>query len=317
MVVGLGAGEALPVTKGEGEEVIGGTINQQGLIHVRATRVGADTALARIVALVQEAQTSKAPIQALADRISGVFVPVVLGMALLTFATWYGLCLAGVVPDSWIEEGMDSFLFSFLFAVSVVVIACPCSLGLATPTAVMVGTGVAARLGILIKGGAALETAHKVSAIIFDKTGTLTNGKPVVTDVLRVDAACAHLDIDERAFFTLVGAAESASEHPLGKAIHAHALLHGALHGDASGQPLPQPRDFQAIPGRGLSCHVGEFGVFIGNRLLMRDHAFSVPDHVESFMASLEEEGKTCMLVAFVRDSNGMSASLLCSGRTS
>jgi Cu+-exporting ATPase len=238
--------------------------------------------------------------KALADRISGVFVPVVLTLALLTFGVWYTLCLAGVVPEAWMEEGADAFLFSFLFAISVVVIACPCSLGLATPTAVMVGTGVAAQLGILIKGGAALEIAHKVSAIIFDKTGTLTHGKPVVTDLLRVEGT--HLDVDERTFFTLVGAAESASEHPLGHAIRAHALQ--ALGMSAT---LPQPRDFQAIPGRGLSCHVNDYGVLIGNRLLMGDHAVSIPEHVERFMTGLEEQGKTCMLVALLRSANGAS----------
>jgi Cu+-exporting ATPase len=330
-------GEALPVAKGEGEEVIGGTINQQGLIHVRATRVGAETALARIVELVQEAQTSKAPIQALADRISGVFVPVVLGLAVATFGAWYGACLGGLVPEEWLGEGVDSFLFAFLFAVSVVVIACPCSLGLATPTAVMVGTGVAAQLGILIKGGPALETAHKVSAVIFDKTGTLTHGKPALTDLLLL-LTPRGLGLDRRAFLTLLAAAESASEHPLGKAVHAHALraldnddddveeeeaeennhgrhiIFGVDDNDNDNDKekekkrritLPQPRDFQAIPGRGLSCQVGEFQVFIGNRLLMQDQAFSVPDRAESFMSALEAEGKTCMLVAFLRHSNG------------
>jgi cation transport ATPase len=178
-------GEPMPVRKGPGSEVVGATVNTAGgLLYVRVARVGGDSVLSQIVRLVEDAQMSKAPIQAFADRISGVFAPVVLCLALLTFSVWLTLSATGAIPASWIPNGQSPFLFSLLFAIAVIVIACPCALGLATPTAVMVGTGVGARNGVLIKGGSALETAHRVNALIFDKTGTLTEGKPSLTEIV-------------------------------------------------------------------------------------------------------------------------------------
>ena len=158
-------------------------MNQNGLVHVEVLRTGADSMLSQIIRLVQDAQNNKAPMQELADSISAVFVPIVVGIALFSFGVWLTLTYSGTVPPEWIPEGQDNFVFSLLFMVSVLVIACPCALGLATPTAVMVGTGVGAKNGILIKGGSALEQARNVTAIIFDKTGTLTVGKPTVTDI--------------------------------------------------------------------------------------------------------------------------------------
>ncbi|CAN0043760.1 unnamed protein product, partial [Phaeothamnion confervicola] len=178
-------GEPLPVLRRPGDELYGGTVNQAGMLLMRATRVGDDTLLAQIARLVEEAQLTKAPIQAYADRIAGVFVPAVMAVALVTFVAWYVAAATGSVPASWMERGDGStqpFLFALLFAISVTVVACPCALGLATPTAVMVGTGVGAANGVLIKGGPVLETAQRVSAVIFDKTGTLTTGKAVLTD---------------------------------------------------------------------------------------------------------------------------------------
>ena len=255
-------GEAVPVAKSVGDEVIGGTINKEGTIHMKATRVGAETALACIVNLVEEAQNEKAPIQAIADMISRIFVPVILCLSGLTFALWLILTLAGVVPSDWVPGGSNAFFFACLFGIPVIVIACPCSLALATPTAVMVGTGVGARNGILIKGGVALELAHKVSAVLFDKTGTLTSGRPSVTD-FRLFAET----VDEDEFFRLIGSAESGSEHPLGKAIHDFTKERLSEGAEEDAIRLETPHDFVAAPGKGMSCSVGERRVLIGNRL--------------------------------------------------
>ncbi len=179
-------GESMPVTKRVGSKVIGGTINERGSIHIKATKVGNDTTLNQIVKLVEEAQSSKAPIQALADKISGVFVPTVIALSLLTFVVWMIVVNTGLMSPQYMPSN-SRFVFSLLFAIAVLVIACPCALGLATPTAVMVGTGLAAQHAILIKTADVLERAPKINAIIFDKTGTLTHGKPVLTDHFVVD----------------------------------------------------------------------------------------------------------------------------------
>jgi Cu+-exporting ATPase len=179
-------GEAIPIAKTVGDAVFGGTVNETGVLHVRATRVGRDTALAQIVTLVEEAQTSKAPIQQYADKIAGIFAPIVIGLSVTTFFVWLAVTESGafVVPA---EQATDPAVFSLLFSIAVMVVACPCALGLATPTAVMVGTGVGAQLGVLIKGGAALELAQGIEVVVFDKTGTLTEGKPTVSDYLVFD----------------------------------------------------------------------------------------------------------------------------------
>eukprot|EP01043_Picozoa_sp_COSAG02_P015374 COSAG02_NODE_654_length_18824_cov_222.971001_4_plen_1049_part_00 len=228
-------GEWEPVPKKEGDLVVGGSINGSGVLRVRATRVGADTTLAQIVKLVEDAQTSKAPVQEFADRVSAVFVPFVVSCAVLVFLGWYGSASAGWTPQSWMPQGQ--LFFSLMFGVSVVVIACPCALGLATPTAVMVGTGVGASMGILIKGGKALEVGHKVSAVCFDKTGTLTVGKPVCLHVSAISTAglaglpSAGGDRAQRELLQILAAAEKDSEHPIAKSLvqYAEAQLGGEI----------------------------------------------------------------------------------------
>lgn len=224
-------GESVPVDKIPGDSVIGGTINQHGALTIIATKVGADSMLQQIVKLIEDAQSSKAPIQAYADKISAYFVPVVVAIAILSFIVWLVLVYT-VLPDDYRPHGVGRFEFSLLFFVTTMVIACPCALGLATPTAVMVGTGLGAKNSVLIKGGAVLEKCHGVKAIIFDKTGTLTLGRPVVTDIIPLrssdHAAPAEGDnaaakAGEIALLQVVGRAESGSEHPIAQAICDHA----------------------------------------------------------------------------------------------
>ncbi len=277
-------GESMPVNKKVGDEVIGATVNQQGVIYVKATRVGNETALAQIVKLVQDAQTSKAPIQNLADKISGVFVPIVISIAVLDFIVWYLLITYGIVPASWLPPGTSPFLFSFILAVSVLVIACPCALGLATPTAVMVGTGIGAENHILIKGGEPLETAHNISAIILDKTGTITHGKPEVTDVISLNG------VEEKDLVFLASSAESGSEHPLGRTI--------ANYGKAILGNLENPEKFEAIVGKGIIATVSNQRVLIGSRTLLEENGIKVDNDVEDQLQKLEMQGKTAMLVA-------------------
>ena len=215
-------GESIPVCKGVGDSIMGGTINKSAIILMKVMSVGADTTLARIIKMVEDAQSNKAPVQAYADKISSVFVPTVMGIALVTFIAWYSLFSFGVFPSSWIPERKSAILFSAEFAISVLVIACPCSLGLATPTAVMVGTGLAAKYGILVKGGgAALELSHKIKAIAFDKTGTLTYGKPTVSDfhLTNVPKKLKSVIKTPEDFWSLVWRLESSSDHPLAVAV--------------------------------------------------------------------------------------------------
>ncbi len=276
-------GESMPLNKTVGDEVIGATVNQQGVLHVKATKVGGETALAQIVKLVQDAQTSKAPIQDLADKISSVFVPVVVFIAIADFIIWYTLISLGVVPQSWLLEGTGPFLFSFILAVTVLVIACPCALGLATPTAVMVGTGIGAENNILIKGGEPLETAHNISAIILDKTGTITHGKPEMTNIIPVEG------VDKNDLIFYAASAESGSEHPLGKTI--------ANYGKEHLKMIDTPTEFEAITGKGIRAVVSDKQVFIGTRDLMSEKGINVPSDLEKKMVELEEDGKTAMLV--------------------
>lgn len=277
-------GESLPINKKVGDPVIGATVNQQGVLHIRATKVGNETALAQIIKLVQDAQTSKAPIQGLADKISSVFVPVVVAIAVLDFIFWYSLSSMGVIPASWLPPGTTPLVFSFILAVSVLVIACPCALGLATPTAVMVGTGLGAENGILIKGGEPLEKAHEIQAIILDKTGTITYGKPALTDLIPVGGT------EENDLLFYAGAAESGSEHPLGKSIVEAAR---EKLGD-----LPTPDDFQSITGKGIQAKVNDRTVLVGSRSLMKANGMEVDEDIEQKMRNLEDQGKTAMLVS-------------------
>jgi Cu+-exporting ATPase len=262
-------GESIPVEKKSGDTVIGASINKNGSLRYRATRVGKDTALARIIRLVEDAQGSKAPIARLADIISGYFVPVVIALALLGAGAWY---LSG-----------ESFSFSITILISVLVIACPCALGLATPTAIMVGTGKGAQYGVLIKSGAALETAHKISVVVLDKTGTITEGKPAVTDILPESG------FDGTALLQIAASGEKGSEHPLGEAIVRSA--------EERGLELFPVEQFQAIPGRGIRALIQGRAILLGNQKLMTEEKIPL-GAAEAAVQRLAEEGKTPMYAA-------------------
>jgi Cu+-exporting ATPase len=262
-------GESIPVEKKAGDVVIGATINKNGVLRVRATKVGKDSALAQIIKVVEDAQGSKAPIQRVADNISGIFVPIVVGIAVVSFVVWY----FGVHPGNF-PQALE-------VAIAVLVIACPCALGLATPTSIMAGSGRAAELGILFKGGEHLEQTHKIDTIVLDKTGTVTNGKPELTDVIT--------EGDEDSFLRLVGGAERNSEHPLAEAIVA-GIEKRAI-------DLPSTQSFEALPGFGIKAVVEGKQLLIGTRRLMEQFHVDVGQADET-MAHLEESGKTAMLVA-------------------
>lgn len=272
-------GESLPVEKRIGDSVIGATINKNGMLRIKATKVGKETALAQIIKVVEEAQGSKAPIQRVADIISGIFVPIVVGIAVVAFLVWYFF----VTPGDF-SEALEK-------AIAILVIACPCALGLATPTSIMAGSGRAAELGILFKGGEHLEQTHKIDTIILDKTGTVTKGKPELTDVLAEE--------NETEFLRLVGAAEKNSEHPL-----AEAIVVGIQEKNIE---LPGTESFEAIPGFGIKAVVEGKQLLIGTRRLMEKYEIDAKHAYES-MARLEEVGKTAMLVAIDNRYAGMVA---------
>ncbi len=273
-------GESIPVDKKAGDEVIGATINKHGSFKFEATKVGKDTALAQIIKVVEDAQGSKAPIQKMADIISGYFVPVVVAIAVVTFLIWYFVVTPGNLPVA---------LINFT---AVLVIACPCALGLATPTSIMVGTGRGAETGILFKGGEHLEKAHKLNAIVLDKTGTITKGQPEVTDVVSLD------DTREEDLLIIAGAVEKNSEHPLGQAIVKKA---------EEKQRLPQTDSFNAIPGHGIEAHIDGKRVLVGNTKLMIERDVNVSNFEEQ-KAKLENEGKTAMLMAINGRPSGLIA---------
>lgn len=264
-------GESIPIDKTVGDTVIGSTINKNGFLKIKATKVGKDTALAQIIKVVEEAQGSKAPIQRLADVISGIFVPIVVGIAMITFLVWY----FGVNPGDF-ADALEKFI-------AVLVIACPCALGLATPTSIMAGSGRAAEFGILFKGGEHLETTHRLDTIILDKTGTVTNGKPSLTDVILAEG------VNENELLTLVGTAEKNSEHPL-----AEAIVEGIKE---KGINLGSSDSFEAIPGFGIQSTVNGKQLLIGTRRLMAKYSVNV-QAVLANMENLEKQGKTAMLVA-------------------
>ncbi|MBI4240731.1 MAG: heavy metal translocating P-type ATPase [Candidatus Rokubacteria bacterium] len=264
-------GESLPVEKRLGVRVIGGSVNRTGSFTFRATRVGKDTVLAQIIRLVEEAQGSKAPIQRLADQVSAVFVPIVLVIAALTFGVW------------WAWGPHPAFLFALTNAVAVLVIACPCAMGLATPTAIMVGTGKGAELGVLIKSAEALELLHKVTTVVLDKTGTLTVGRPVVTDLVAVNG------MEEDAVLALAAAAEQGSEHPLGEAIVTRAKERGVA--------LPPVSHFSAVPGHGIEARVEGQQLLLGNARLLAQHGIEFTG-LESKARRFADEGKTAVYVA-------------------
>lgn len=270
-------GESLPIDKAIGDQVIGGTLNQTGMIQFSATKVGGDTTLAKIIQMVEDAQSTKAPIAKLADEISAYFVPAVLAISFVSFIIWTLL-------------GYD-FEFAFRIAVSILVISCPCALGLATPTAIMVGTGKGAQQGTLIKSGEALELMYKVTTVVFDKTGTLTNGKVKVTDLISLDQS--------KDLLRLAGAVEQASEHPLSMAVKEYALEQGAR--------LPEVLDFKAVIGHGVVGKVEGRQVLVGNERLMKLYKIDVDtsiDHIHKFA----KEGKTAVFVAYDKQVQGVIA---------
>jgi len=288
-------GESIPVEKGMGDPLIGATINQHGLLHLRATNVGADTVLASIIRLVEEAQGSKAPIQRLADTISGVFVPVVLVIAALTFIGWAVVgTVTGTATAAGMVSGSQPWIVAVVAAVAVLVVACPCALGLATPTAIMVGTGKGAEQGILIRGGESLERIQAVRAVLLDKTGTITKGKPELTDVITVPGH----QRDE--VLRLVAEAEQGSEHPL-----AAAMVEGAK---ARGLRLDHsPQGFTALAGRGLEATMEGQSVLVGTRRLLSERSIAFEALVAQ-LEVLEQQGKTAMLVAIDGEAVGMVA---------
>ncbi|GGK08544.1 copper-exporting P-type ATPase A [Lentibacillus kapialis] len=269
-------GESIPVEKDVQSSVIGSTINKNGTVEMEATKVGKDTALASIVKVVEDAQSSKAPIQRLADVISGYFVPIVVGIALLTFIIWIVFVQPGAFEPALVAS------------IAVLVIACPCALGLATPTSIMVGTGKSAETGILFKGGEHLERTHQLDAVILDKTGTITKGKPEVTDFTG--------DTDT---LKLLASAEKGSEHPLAEAIVAYAT--------EQDMTVPAADSFEAIPGRGIKAVVAGEQILVGTRKLMAEHDVVI-DEADDAMTHYETDGKTAMLIAVNGEFRGIVA---------
>lgn len=262
-------GESIPVEKKAGDHVYAASINKNGMIRFKANRVGGDTALAQIIKLVEEAQGSKAPIAQMADIVSGYFVPIVFVIAVIAFAAWM---ISG-----------ESLIFSLTIFISILVIACPCALGLATPTAIMVGTGKGAEYGILIKGGEALETTHKINTIVFDKTGTITEGKPEVTDIVTVEG------IERTQLLQIAASTEKGSEHPL-----ADAIVRAA---EKENLELFQVKHFEALPGYGIEVEVNQIHVLLGNRKLMDNRSICLTE-LEARSDQLALEGKTPMYIS-------------------
>lgn len=268
-------GESMPVTKKVGDTVVGSTISGNGAIQFRANKVGQDTMLAQIVEMVKKAQTSHAPIQNLTDKISGIFVPAVLIIAIITFVVWYSFLGATLVQ-------------AMLFAVAVIVIACPCALGLATPTALMVGTSRAAKMGVLIKDGQALEEINDIKTVVFDKTGTITVGKPTVTDIVG----------DPAEVLTVAGSLEDNSEHPLAKAV---------MKAAADKQITPQTvTNFTAVEGKGVQATLNDQQAFVGNDKLLPD--YQITDDFRQRMADLQDEAKTVILIGLAKKVIGLIA---------
>jgi P-type Cu+ transporter len=276
-------GESIPVEKSAGSEIIGATINRSGLLKVKSTKVGQDTVLSQIIALVQEARTGKAPMQRMADQIAKYFVPAVVLVAIASAAGWYFI-------------GGIGLTFSLLAFVSVIIIACPCALGIATPAALMIGTGKGAENGILFKGGEYLEVAKKVRTVVFDKTGTLTNGRPEVTDIIALSS-----DIGEQELLRLAAIAEAGSEHPLGQAVIKKAKDRGLI--------VNNPESFKAIPGHGLKAGYAGHTILIGNTKLMADNRIGLMEQsVDSIMTELQKEGKTATFVSIDEKLSGIIA---------
>ncbi|WP_368505258.1 heavy metal translocating P-type ATPase [Alkalihalophilus sp. As8PL] len=274
-------GESIPVDKSIGDPVIGATINKNGSIKVKATKVGKDTALSQIVKVVEEAQGSKADIQRMVDKVSGIFVPVVVVIAIATFLVWYFVVTPG------------DFRSALIPTISILVIACPCALGLATPTSIMAGSGRAAEMGLLFKGGEHLENTQVIQTVVLDKTGTVTKGQPELTDI----SISGRFDENEVLYF--VGSAEKNSEHPL-----AQAIVKGIKE---KGISLSDSSDFEAIPGYGIRAIVDDKEILAGTRKLMNQHSIHM-ENADSLMAELENQGKTAMLIAIEKEFAGVIA---------
>jgi P-type Cu+ transporter len=294
-------GESLPVEKGPGDPVIGATLNKLGLLKFEATKVGKETALAQIIRLVEDAQGSKAPIQKMADQVSAIFVPAVISIAAITFLTWYF-----IIPNfTSFQFAQSIFATALINTVAVLVIACPCAMGLATPTAVMVGTGKGAELGILLKSGEALERAGRLNTVVLDKTGTITKGQPAVTDILISGSGIPNSSSDsaipdpQSELLRLAASVEQGSEHPLGEAIWAEA--------GNQGLSLHQPEGFQAIVGRGVQANVAGREVMVGNLRMMTEREIHL-NGLESELERLQSEAKTAMLVAVEGEVAGIIA---------
>jgi Cu+-exporting ATPase len=268
-------GEPIPVKKSRGDAVVGGTLNKNGAIKFEASKVGRETALAQIIALVEEAQGSRPSIQRMADRAVALFIPAVLTVAAATFFLWR-FVLADLVPG-------DPLLFALTATISVLVVACPCALGLASPTAITVGIGRAAELGVLVKSGEALEASEKLNTVVFDKTGTLTVGRPEVTDILP-------FGVDERELLRIAGGIEANSEHPLAEAVVRKARSEGI--------DLAEATSFEALGGKGVLAEIEGRDAAVGNRILLRELGIAVPEGTEAAALRIEEEGKTALLVA-------------------
>jgi Cu+-exporting ATPase len=262
-------GESIPVEKNVDSEVIGATINKTGLLRVKATKVGEDTALMQIVRLVEEAQSASAPVQKLADRVVGYFVPAVFTVAAIAFTYWL------------VSAGFSS---AFLVLLAILLIACPCALGIATPTAILAGVGKGAEYGVLLRGGEYVENVRKLTTAVFDKTGTLTKGEPSVTDILAFE------DYNENQVLEFAAIAEKGSEHPLAEAVLKATSKAGITVSDA--------KSFEAVPGHGVKASLGGHAIFFGNRRLMQENKIPIKDTTESSLTKLEEQGKTAMLLA-------------------
>lgn len=317
----IATGESLPVEKQENDQVIGATINQNGVLRVRATKIGKETFLSQVIRMVEEAQGSKVPIQAFADKVTAVFVPIVIGIALVTLAAWLlfpaffqsiAVWAAGFIP--WVNPDMGGVALALFAAIAVLVIACPCALGLATPTALMVGSGMGAENGVLIRRGAAIQTIKDVTTIVLDKTGTITEGKPGVTDIIPLNGT------DERELLFYAGSAEAGSEHPLGRAIVDYSNARrtdGAADnpGPTSGidgnvgpaksyGPAGAPTSrknatsFEAVSGAGVTATVNSSTVIVGTENLLREEGIAIDEETDAKKKALENSAKTAMLVA-------------------
>ncbi|MBS4023615.1 MAG: heavy metal translocating P-type ATPase [Dethiobacter sp.] len=286
----MATGESLPVDKKEGDTVIGATINKLGALQVKATRIGKDTFLSQVVKMVEECQGSRVPIQEFADRVTGYFVPTVIGISALTFIAWLtfpsffrAIIERGALLLPWVNPDLATLTLAFFAAIAVLVISCPCALGLATPTALMVGSGIGAEKGVLIRNGEAIQTLKDVELIVFDKTGTITRGQPEVTNVLAVGG------FNEEDILLYAAGVEAVSEHPLGYAIVERVR--------GEGKKLPEVKDFLSITGRGVSGSIQGREVLVGNRKLMQEYKLDFSG-LEKDVETLENEAKTAMLIA-------------------